>query len=373
MQESDQFFFSDGSCFGNTTPGMSLAAWALVLGLATTSDEIARVEGLGNDPPNLSSWFLTVAVDRCHGEQTIDRAELWAMLKLHERWKRTTLITDSEYAKSSWHLVQQVTHEQQLIFRPNADLLIRLRRAQVGADHEVIKVQSHQLDGKTPTTSQRFYHTLGNMVVDTIAKQTNQMLSMDMVQQWQAEHADILQQQTIRKAHYDLLLDIQPVRATLEHNSRTTRSLQMMLPTQDNPHIPLAQLLEQWSPDPCYCFELFWPADVTLASPWGEEIMVEMIQWWNALQWPVHNVGEINRSGVTWAELTLDFLQDRQINIPTRHPYSEDRSFQANLLILKHAGIGFYHVVKNFFLCYVVARSQIGGTSFCWPHERQSQ
>ena len=217
-------FFSDGSCFGNTTPGMSIAAWALVLGLATSPEEVARVERLGNNPHNLSSWFLTVAVDRCHGEQTIDRAELWAMLKLHERWNRTILITDSEYANSSWQLVQQVTQDQQLIFRPNADLLIRLRRAQVGADHEVIKVQSHQLDGKTPTTSQRFYHTLGNMVVDTIAKQTNQMLSRDMVQQWQVEYTEILQQQQMRKAHYDLLLDIQPVRATLEHNSRTTRS-----------------------------------------------------------------------------------------------------------------------------------------------------
>ncbi len=347
-------FFSDGSCYGSTTPGMSLAAWALVYGTATTAEEVRNIECLGLNPQNLSSSFLMVAVDRCHGEQTIDRAELWALLKLHERWKKSTLITDSEYARASWLLVQQVQSEQQLIFRPNADLLVRLRRAQADADHEVIKVQSHTLDGTTVNKAQQsYYHSLGNMVADTAAKRANELLAHDMVKHWRTEHAELQQQQTMRQAHYRLLLDVQPLRARLEHNSRATRSMQMMLPPQDNPHLTLAEQLENWNPEPTSSFALHWPENLSLKSPWGEEIMVEIIQWWNDLRWPNQVNSDINKAGVSWAELTMDFLQDRHVSIPTRHPYSEDKVFQKDLLQLKQSGVGFYHVVKNFF--YMVA------------------
>lgn len=123
---------------------------------------------------------MTVAVDRCHGDQTVDRSELWAMVKLHERWTHTTLVTDSEYVRSSLQLVTSVSNEGQLIFRSNAkcgslDSTSRLRRAQHEAAHTVIKLlQSHTLEGNKPRTTQSFCHTLRSMVADRVAKQGNQ-------------------------------------------------------------------------------------------------------------------------------------------------------------------------------------------------------
>ena len=342
-------FFSDGSCFETTTPGMGLAAWAIVVGTATTPEEINKTEFLGCNPQNLSSSFLTVAVDRCHGEQSSDRAELWAMLKLQERWSITTLVTDSEYAKASWETVKQSATEQELVFRANSDLLLRLRRAQINSDHVVIKVRAHTMEKPLQTTDQSLYHTLGNMVADTAAKQANRLLSPGMVKQWTDECEHIHEQQRIRQKQYQLLLAIQPIRAKLDHNHSATRAQQMMLPANENPHVSLADLLEQWNPTPHYSFDIHWPGHVSIQSPWGEEIMAEILQWWNALVWPVHNEGDINRSGISWAELVLDFLQERRIAIPTRHPYSADRTLQTDMLRLKHAGLGFFHVIKNFF------------------------
>ena len=269
--------------------------------------------------------------------------------------------------------MKQITNEQQLIFRPNADLLIRLRRAQEHTDQEVVKVFSHTLEGRQTGSEQRLYHKLGNMVADAAAKQANRMLCPDMVHQWEIEYEETLAQQSMRRAHYNVLLDIQPVRSALEHNYRASRSQMMMLPVQDNPTVPLAVLLEQWNPEPSFSFELFWPMGVSLRSPWGEEIMLEMIQWqwWNALQWPVHNVGDINRSGVSWAELVLDFLQDRQICIPTRHPYSEDKTLQTDMLLLKRAGVGFYHVIKKFYYAMSWLNRKLGWAGLSQPPKRK--
>lgn len=335
---------------------------ALDYGVAISQQQIDKIEKLGMDPQNLSSSFLTVAVDRCHGEQTIDRSELWAMVKLHESWKQTTLVTDSAYVVSSFKLVQDVFHEGQLVFRPNADLLIRLRRAQLGATHRVIKVQSHSLEGKPLLIEQSFYFSLGNMVADTVAKQGNLQLCPPLVQQWQTEYNEAIQQQQLRKAHYELLLAVQPARAMLEHNAKASRSQQMMLPPQENPHIPLAQQLEEWNPTPSYQFDVHWPLHLSLDGPWGDEIMVNMIQWWNELCWPMQVTGDIDRAGISWAELTMDFLQNRRMSIPTRHPYSEERSFQPNLYRLKQSGVGFFHVVKNFFYAMSWLNRRLGGT-----------
>ena len=92
--------------------------------------------------------------------------------------------------------------------------------------------------------------------------------------------------------------------------------------------------------------------------------MVNMIQWWNELCWPMQVTGDIDRAGISWAELTMDFLQNRRMSIPTRHPYSEERSFQPNLYRLKQSGVGFFHVVKNFSTqCH---GSTEGWAAHCW-------
>ena len=94
-------FFTDGSCFASNTPEMAMAAWALVLSNEPQIEEVNRSLSLGNQQQYLSSLFSTVAIARCHGEQSIDRAELLAAIHLFEKWDRTRLVTDSDYRSGS--------------------------------------------------------------------------------------------------------------------------------------------------------------------------------------------------------------------------------------------------------------------------------
>ena len=166
-------FFTDGSCFASNKSEMAMAAWALVLSNEPQIEEVNRSLSLGNQQQYLSSLFSTVAIARCHGEQSIDRAELLAAIHLFDRWDRTRLVTDSAYVRKSVELVRNIANENELAMRPNADLLTRLYHTLPGSDHQIIKVESHTLEGRIPKQHNEPFYVLGNYVADQAAKKAD--------------------------------------------------------------------------------------------------------------------------------------------------------------------------------------------------------
>ena len=124
----------------------------------------------------------------------------------------------------------------------------------------------------------------------------------------------MLNDQQRLQEYYRLLLDIQPKRALLEHNHRATPAQQMAMPDSHLQRKTLPQQLMEWSPEGTRQYDLYWPRNVRLNGPWGEELLCTVIQWWNQLQWPTCNNCTIQTSGITWGELLLDFLLDRRMN-----------------------------------------------------------
>ena len=143
-------FFTDGSCLAPTTPTIAMAAWAIVLSNVVEDEDRIRTVNQGVQIDNLSSSFSTVAVARCHGQQSVDRAELLAVTHLFEQWNRTRLVTDSDYVRKSVNAVLQTSDVTTLAMKPNADLLYRLFAALPNSDHQIIKVESHVLEGRIP-------------------------------------------------------------------------------------------------------------------------------------------------------------------------------------------------------------------------------
>lgn len=111
----------------------------------------------------------------------------------------------------------------------------------------------------------------------------------------------------------------------------------------------LLQQLMEWSPEGTQQYDLYWPRNVRLNGPWGEELLSTVIQWWNQLQWPTCNNSTIQTSGITWGELLLDFLLDRRMNIPARHPHSPSKQMVQSLYVFKQSGVAFFHIIKNFY------------------------
>lgn len=156
-------FYSDGSCLNPELPEASLASWGLILSLDLDLTDGARKQTLlnCNTVEAVAKHFVVVATDRCHGQQSIDRAELQAMVFLHERVTATILVTDNQYSIDCWKKVTETTDIGSLDFLANSDLLRRLRQANLQSQHTVRKVKSHQRDfGSTEECP--CYDTLGN-------------------------------------------------------------------------------------------------------------------------------------------------------------------------------------------------------------------
>ena len=108
--------------------------------------------------------------------------------------------------------------------------------------------------------------------------------------------------------------------------------------------------LKEWRPSSTFSLQLHWPADVSFDNQWGEQISAECLQWLNTLQWPTDSSGSVNESGVTWAELFLDFLVDRRYSVPTRVPGNGATVvMESSLFRFKAAGYSFHHAIKSFF------------------------
>ena len=82
-------FFSDGSCIHPETPAISLAAWGLVWALANTPEERKFVLSNSHDKQIVQQQFAVIGTGRCHGAQTIDRAELQAMIFLQQQLQQS--------------------------------------------------------------------------------------------------------------------------------------------------------------------------------------------------------------------------------------------------------------------------------------------
>ena len=193
-------FFSDGSCFESKIPGHGLAAWAIVVCKAHNKEDHEMIGRQSNNLELAFSSFLTLATSRSHGDQTIDRAELAAVVALHEQWTQSHLVTDSAYVISAHQLINSITHPRELIGRANFDLLYRLwNRRSPG--HQLTKVRSHTLEqGHTKGEETNLFYAVGNALADVAAKKANQFLGADMVQMWQQELQCIQQERRVAKS-----------------------------------------------------------------------------------------------------------------------------------------------------------------------------
>ncbi len=125
------------------------------------------------------------------------------------------------------------------------------------------------------------------------------------------------------------------------------------------------QSLMEWDPANYLVFDLYWPADTSLRGPWGEQCAFELIQYWNKLKWSDDPSHDINKAGVTWTELALDFLLTQRVHIPTNPPkVGNPKQLERNNNTLRTNGWAFFHLVKSFFYLARWLDKQLDGAMF---------
>ena len=150
-----------------------------------------------------------------------------------------------------------------------------------------------------------------NAIADVVAKMANHLLSVEMVKLTQQVAQHVQDEQRLQKAHFSLILDLQPERSQLERQDKQREQ-------QDDQNLPLIFLGQTWPTRLKEWKQLHWPAEVSFKNQCGEQATFECLQWLNSLQWPTDSTGAINEAGITWAELFLDFLVDRRHSVPIR-------------------------------------------------------
>ncbi len=164
--------YTDGSCINPHLAPARLSSYAIVISchsqpvdMATEADSFWQSDEL---PGSLVPWQVGLVP----GEQTINRAELLAIIQCVRTFDAAYVLTDSLYA---FHLVLEVIHYpyiEAFLDRPNLDLIQVLCNAFQAKDptqFHLIKIPAHR-NNHEASDAFDLYNLLGNRAADMAAK-----------------------------------------------------------------------------------------------------------------------------------------------------------------------------------------------------------
>lgn len=91
-----------------------------------------------------------------------------------------------------------------------------------------------------------------------------------------------------------------------------------------------------------------------------------LIQFWSEIEWPQSPSSGDRTHGVSWTEICLSFLINRNLAVPT--PVANTAAKLRDLTMLKEGGRGFFLVVKSFYWLSTWLNQQLQGAMFASLH-----
>ena len=173
-------FYTDGSCVHPASVFTRHAAFAIVVDSALSNVERCFQARKYVDTGLMPSTLHTLVMARLPGTQTIQRAELFAIVLLCEKFHDCCIYTDSMLAYIAFRCCKEARTFADLQRFDNGDLMWRLFTAVQGGQQDVHKIKAHQLD-QTFHDSLLCYRSLGNHVADTAAGKAAQFLQPALV------------------------------------------------------------------------------------------------------------------------------------------------------------------------------------------------
>ena len=307
-------FFTDGSCHRPSQPMFRYAAYSIVLDSAVSDFEREHEVQQFHLTGNLPSTLHLLAQAGCTGEQSVNRAELFAIVRIVETFPFAVIFSDSSYAQQAFlkalHFLPQQFHGL-----PNLDLLLRLRRVPWLSTCQVHKTKAHRnlsmLEGVD------CYHALGNEVADRGAKSAFESLYPALVQDWEGMY----QEETAHAAMYakfiTYLAALQKVRVRLHRRDPLdTKETRAPCSAKD-----FREQLREWLPTPTWMpqtgeknLEAFWRHSV-----WGPAIGIQVGAWLSQCTWLApdnqHDIADI---GMSWMEVAIALCLWLQMVLPVR-------------------------------------------------------
>ena len=304
---TDLILYTDGSCDDTRDPYTARAAWAVV---ASTQDQ--------HDP--LLRLYTVLASGHCPGPQTINRAELFALItaveqSVHIAATQTILfVTDSQYAVNTVDHILDGTVFRSPHKTAHWDLVSRLAEVWDASRFQIHKIKSH-MSLQEATSLAEARHIQGNGYADEVAGKSRQLDDPEfsaLCQQIRAHrHTEI----TSFTKVFEYLLAFACARMEkLEKDSESIKSAAgRMAPPLRNAATTYSQTLHKlqtWDCSPPFFAMPPEPHRVVFWScPWGVNLARMVWHFCTNLKWPSTECPVSNHDpGITWTELACSFM-----------------------------------------------------------------
>ena len=309
--------YTDGSCYLPNSRRYRWSAFAIVcpavpmqalLQLTQTQPEVL-----------LRKAYHVIAVSIVPGKQTINRAELFAAVLTHEQQMNAVVVTDSAYVINMHSLVCQTRNVMILHKLPNWDLLRRLHHLYWRCDYALphLKIKAHQ--NITTQTADEVIHILGNRAADEAAKQAAKHQMTIVTKDLRRLHAESRTEQQNLTAQYALRVDLVVKRTRLDNEIETTKAPERQMERLEQMHSYIVEHSRKFS----FTEEDFHNAR---SSKFGRRTTHLLLQWLQQLEWPTSPEEVTPPIGITWVELTVNFMLCSQSSVPVQ-PHQEEQGF----------------------------------------------
>ena len=314
-QHVPSWIYTDGSCYLPTSKRFRWASFAIVYPIVPAKTLLLY----RHLPPDIlmQKAYHVAAVAIVPGRQTINRAELYSAVLAHEQRRQVVIVTDSAYVIHMHVLVRTTVNVATLHQLPNWDLLKRLHVLfwDHGYGIPIRKIKAHQT--VSGHSDEEVLHVMGNAVADFAAKQAASRLMKVVTQDMVRLHADSLEAKCLLEQQFALRIDLAMARTKLDNDMEK-------LPEKQ---VQKLECMHSWNVEYSRTFN-FTEADYDNArgSKYGKRLTHLILQWLQLLQWPTSPEEVTPPIGITWVELTVNFMLCTQSAIPVQE-HQVDQGF----------------------------------------------
>eukprot|EP00435_Cladocopium_sp_Y103_P060985 s320_g22.t1 len=334
-------FYTDGGAKYPTLPDARIATWAVVQDVSVNESHLRKTaDFLFLEPPQFPLFYVA-AVGIVPGEQTVARAELFAVVTAAKKVHMCDPIPQTEFVTDAAYVCRVVDVIESGLFQPylhkfaNGDLVQELANLWRKDRFRMTKVKSHRSFDSAKDLMD-LWHIAGNMCADNAATAAYRAIPSDVRKLADDIFAHSQREELMLHNHFQFLCKFNRCRCQILDAKKADKPV-------DNCLVPRRDLAQQgglfdqrlMGLDACNALAEFSPEnyvhrpsvhvedDIFHCCLQGANIAKTFKSWCELLRWPSDLVHEYDGKskgdwGISWFELLVSFYLSTGLRCPIK-------------------------------------------------------